>query len=264
MKLKEWFTCIDSKDALYKGGATLLWLLSGLAVLVIIGALIMLSRGNVADGYENTITVSGEAEIFAVPDTATITFTVSEEMGTIAEAQEGVTKTMNAILQDLQSEGIEEDDVKTQNYSSNPRYEYNRKTGEQVLAGYNVRHSVLVKIRDIKEVGTIVGLLGSYDVDDMYGPNFSIDDPERLQEDVRAEAIEDAKEEAKRLVKELDVRLGKLISYNEGGYAPYMMKSEMAVTNMSMGSVEEDFVVPELPTGEQSITANVTLTYKIK
>jgi len=60
------------------------------------------------------------------------------------------------------------------------------------------------------------------------------------------------------------VRLGKLISYNEGGHAPYMMKAEMSMAAMSMDMVEESFTVPELPAGEQSITANVSLTYKIK
>jgi len=264
MKLKEWFTCTDSKDALYKGGATLLWLLSGLTVLIVAGMIIMLSRGNLDAGYENTITVSGEAELFAVPDIATITFNVTEEAGELSDAQESVTETMNGLLEALRDQGIEEEDIKTQNYSSNPRYEYNRKTGERTLTGYEVRHSVLVKIRDIDEAGTVIALLGSYDVDNMYGPNFSIDDPEELQEDARAEAIEDAKKEAKRLAKELDVRLGKLISYNEGGHAPYMMKAEMSMAAMSMDMVEESFTVPELPAGEQSITANVSLTYKIK
>ncbi len=263
MKLKEWFKCNDARDALYKGGATLLWLLSALTILIVVGMIIMLSRGGLESGYENTITVSGEAEIFSVPDTATVTFTVNEERPTIADAQESVTTTMNAILEDLQNEGIDEDDIKTQNYSSNPRYEYNRKTGEQSLAGYNVGHSVLVKIRDIEEVGTIIALLGSYDIDNMYGPHFTIDDPEKLEQDARAEAIADAKKEAKRLANELDVRLGKLISFDEGGYAPFMMKAEMAVSSMAMDTAEESFV-PEIPTGEQTITANVTLTYRIK
>lgn len=266
MKLKEWFTCSDARDALYKGGATLLWLLSVLVIIIVASVILVLSRGGLSTGYyENTITVSGEAEIFAVPDTASINFTVNEEADELSDAQESVTMSMNTILDALYEEGIDEEDIKTQNYSSNPRYEYNRKTGERVLAGYNVQHSVLVKVRDIDTVGGVVALLGSYDIDNMYGPNFTIDDPEQLQQDARAEAIEDAREEAKRLAKELDVRLGKLISFDEGGYAPFMMKADMGGAMVAMDSAfEEEMVVPDIPTGEQSITANVTLTYKIK
>lgn len=265
MKLKEWFTCTDARDALYKGGATLLWLLSTLTLFVVIGIIIMVTRGGFDAGYQNTITVSGEAEIFAVPDTATINFTVNEEADTLADAQIAVTETMNAILDALADEDIGEADIKTQNYSSNPRYEYNRETGERTLAGYNVQHNVLVKVRDIENVGDVVALLGSYDIDNMYGPSFTIDDPEQLQQDARAEAIDDARDEAKRLAKELDVRLGKLISFDEGGYAPFMMKAESGVAMMAMDAdFAEEMAVPELPTGEQSITANVTLTYKIK
>lgn len=267
MNFKEWFTCNDARDALYKGGATLLWLLSIMVVLIVVGMVLMLSRGNLDAGYENTITVSGESEIFATPDIATVTFNVTEEAAELSDAQEHVTETMNAILESLEDEDIDEDDIKTQNYSSNPRYEYNRETGKRTLAGYEVRHSVLVKIRDIDQAGEIITLLGSYDVDNMYGPSFDIDDPEALQEEARAEAIADAKEEAKRLAKELDVRLGKLISFNEngGGYMP-MMRAESGVAMMAMDADMEEKAMPapNMPAGEQSIVANVSLTYKVK
>ena len=265
MKLREWFTCNDARDALYKGGATLLWLLSIITVLIIIAGIALWSQSGLDAGYGNTITVSGEAEIFATPDIATVTFNVTEEAGELSDAQERVTETMNAVLESLDEEGIDEDDIKTQNYSSNPRYEYNRQTGERTLVGYEVRHSVLVKIRDIDQAGEIIALLGSYDVDNMYGPNFDIDDPEALQEDARAEAIADAKKEAKRLAKELDVRLGKLVGYSEGGYSPYMEKVGIGGAMMAMDAdFAEEMAVPELPAGEQSIVANVSLTYKVK
>lgn len=264
MNLKQWFTCTDAKDALYKGGATLLWLLSGLATLMIVGAVIMLTRGDVADVYENTITVSGKAEIFAVPDIATVTFNVTKEAADLSKAQVSVTETMNELIKVLRDQNIDEEDIKTQDYSSNPRYEYNRKTGERTLAGYEVRHTVMVKIRNLEKVGDVVARLGSFDIDSMYGPNFDIDSPEGLQEEVRSQAIDDAKAQAKRLAKELDVRLGKMVSFNEngGGYMP-LMKTNMVSMSMD-ASGDEILAVPEMPTGEQSVTANVSITYKIK
>jgi uncharacterized protein YggE len=264
MKLKDWFMYSDAKDALYKGGAMLLLLLSLLAVLAVVMGIISLSKGTSDDDQGiNTITVTGEAEIFAVPDVATISFTVLEEAKTLASAQQVVTENMNNILERLADADIEEEDIKTQNYSSNPRYEYDRNSGERTLVGYQVAYSVMVKVRDLETVGDVVATLGSFDIDSMYGPNFDIDDPDALQEEARAEAIADAKAQAKRLAGELGVRLGKLVSYNEGGYMPYMMKAEMAAVSMDAGA-PESMPVPQLPTGEQSITANVSLTYRIK
>ncbi|MBP6925467.1 MAG: SIMPL domain-containing protein [Candidatus Pacebacteria bacterium] len=263
MKLKDWFMYSDAKDALYKGGAMLLLLLSLLAILAVVMGIISLSKGASDDAMVNTITVSGDAEIFAVPDVATVSLTVTEEALVLVNAQTKVTTTMNAILEALAGKDIDEEDIQTQNYSSNPRYEYDRKTGERTLAGYEVTHTVVVKVRNLEIVGDVVALLGGYGVDNMSGPDFTIDDPEALQEEARAEAIADAKKEAKRLAAELGVRLGKLVSYNEGGYMPFMMKAEVANMSMDAG-VPESMPVPELPTGEQSITANVSLTYRIK
>jgi uncharacterized protein YggE len=264
MKLKDWFVYSDAKDALYKGGAMLLLLLSLLAVLAVVMGIISLSKGTSDDDQGiNTITVTGEAEIFAVPDVATVSLTVAEEALVLADAQTKVTTTMNAVLEGLREKDIDDEDIQTQNYASNPRYEYDRKTGERTLAGYEVAHTVVVKVRDLEIVGDVVALLGGYGVDNMYGPDFTVDDPDALQEEARAEAIADAKKEAKRLADELGVRLGKLMSYSEGGYMPYMMKAEMASVSMDAGA-PESMPVPEMPTGEQSITANVSLTYRIK
>ncbi len=77
-------------------------------------------------------------------------------------------------------------------------------------------------------------------------------------------AIDDAKEKAESLSKDLGVKLVRIISFyensNDGGY-PYPMYAEskaiggdMAVTN----------VAPSLSTGENKIMSNVTITYEIK
>jgi len=72
----------------------------------------------------NTITVSGEGEVFAVPDTATFSVTIQEEAKEVKDAQEVATKKSNDIIAYLKDEGIEEKDIKTADYSVYPQYDY--------------------------------------------------------------------------------------------------------------------------------------------
>lgn len=93
------------------------------------------------------------------------------------------------------------------------------------------------------------------------GLSFEIDDPEGLKTEARKKAIEDAKKKANELEGEVGIRLGKIVNFSEntGGYPiPIYMKTEIdGRSGMGGGG-------PDVPTGENEITVNVTLTYQIK
>lgn len=242
----------------------------------------------------NVITVSGEGEVFAVPDIAELTFEVAEEASTLDAAQEAAAEKMNAIIAFLEEEGIDERDIKTTYYSANPKYEwtdqptplgaeiqamgygggtsgsagvsspdyYYPQPRNQVIVGYEVRQSVAVKVRDTDKAGEILSGAGSLGATNMYGPTFTIDDEDELQRQARKAAIEDAREKARELARDLDVKLVRVVSFSEsgGGYYPmYRGGIEM----MAYDS-DEAKAIPELPVGENSITAYVTITYEIR
>src|SRR3990167_7744821 len=92
----------------------------------------------------NTITVSGEGEVFAVPDTGTFSVTVQEEAKEVKDAQETATEKVNDIIAYLKGAGVEEKDIKTTDYSVYPQYDYTQSVcreglcppGRQVLRGF--------------------------------------------------------------------------------------------------------------------------------
>ena len=105
----------------------------------------------------NTISVSGEGEVFAVPDIAEFSFSVVEEKETLSEAQEIAAQRVNSILTYLEKSDIKETDIKTTNYNVYPRYEFIKENctdsicppgGERVLKGFEVNQSISVKVRD--------------------------------------------------------------------------------------------------------------------
>ena len=72
----------------------------------------------------NTISFDGTGEISAVPDLATVTFTIKEDAKDVKDAQTNVTSKETAILAFLDKSGIAKKDIKTENYNSNPTYQW--------------------------------------------------------------------------------------------------------------------------------------------
>lgn len=224
------------------------------------------------DAY-NTITVDAEAERFVSPDMAEISFTFTEEEKTLEEAQIKVNEKVESLTDLLSGKEISEEDIKTTNYNTNPRYEYNRtcgiygcESGERELVGYEVTQTVNVKVRDLEIVGEVIGLSGEVEASYVNGPRLTVEDEEKIKDEVRKEAISKAKDKAKDLSKELGVRLGKLVNFSDGGDYPIMFgRAETASVDFDDAYMAEEKALNiEVPTGENRIYASVTLTYRVK
>lgn len=258
-------------------GSLLLIVLSILAI----AATVFVAKGN-RSYDENTISIKGESEIDAQPDIAVFSFNVTEQAKTTDIAQEAVTEKISKILVSLDAAGVEKEDIKTQSYSITPKYEwvkiqqkqqetsvdgliyYPGEDKKSVQTGFNVSQRVELTVRDLDIVGELLVVLGTEGVQNLNGPNFKIEDPAALEEKVRALAIKDAKIKAKRLAKDLDVRLGKVVSFNEnnGGYVPqkfYGRSLELASFDVAATKAS-----PEIPVGENTIRSSVTISYRIK
>ncbi|MEX0930638.1 MAG: SIMPL domain-containing protein [Candidatus Paceibacterota bacterium] len=218
-----------------------------------------------------TINVSGEGEVFAVPDIARVSFSVIETSETTQGAQDAASRRVSEVLDALEDLGIEENDIKTLNYSLNPRYEYSRTActpglpcppeGRQTLVGYELRQTIQVKVEDRERASEVVQLLGDAGVQQIGNVELAIDDEEALQAEARAKAIEDAQAKAKVLARDLGVSLARVVSFNESGNYPMpyaRMESLQMSADDSAGSA------PQLPAGENRIVSHVNITYEIR
>lgn len=215
------------------------------------------------DSQKDTIVVSGKGELMIKPDIATVSFSVMEESLDVSKASDAVNTKMAKIVENLKSNGVDEKDIKTTGYNIYPRYDYlNAQTypygGKQVLAGYDVTDSVEIKIRDLSKAGKVVTDLGTLGVTNMSGLNFTNDKYDDLVKQARDQAITDARDQAEKLAKALGVRLVKIVGYSEGGNPTPIYYGAMSA-GVSMKSTEA-----VLPTGENKITSNVSITYEIR
>lgn len=221
-----------------------------------------------------TITVSGEGEVLAVPDIGQFSFSVNAEGVDAAEAQELSGTKMNDILAYLTEQGIEDKDVKTQNYNLYPKWRYEEREclsvnsycppGERVQDGFEVSQTVMVKIRETDTSGQIIAGIGERGATNISGLNFTVDDTDALKEEARALAIQDAKQKAVVLAEQLGVRLMRMQYYYEDDgshYEPMYAERAMAFDMADEGT---GFGGAQMPVGEDETSARVTITYEVR
>jgi uncharacterized protein len=242
-------------------------LAAAIAVLALYIVVLTASAINKFDeGQYNTITVSGTGKGSAEPNIARITFTVQETASSVAAAQESATKRMDAALAAVAALGVENDDFKTIAYNVYPQYADQRPcyefgicpVGSPRIIGYQVEQSVEVTVRDTTKAGEVIAAVGDAGVQNISGPNFEVDEDSELANQARSLAIDDAQRQAKQLARELDVRLGDVVSFYEEGNYPQPM--------YGMGGGAMDAQVksaPALPPGVQDKEVRVQITYRI-
>lgn len=212
---------------------------------------------------KNTITVSDKGEIYVKPDLALTTFSVTNEAKTVTEAINKNTEKMNAVIDFIKDQGVEDKDLKTTTFNIYPRYEWYEEIrippypqGKRVLVGYEVRQSLEVKIRDMEKIGDIIQGATDAGANQVGDLQFTVDNPDEFKKQAREQAIEKAKAKAEELASQLGVKLVRITNFSESGVVPRYYELEKAV---GMG-VEE---TPQIQTGENRIEVTVTITYEI-
>jgi uncharacterized protein len=221
--------------------------------------------GEVSTANAATITVTGTGKTSVAPDIAHISFTVQENASTVAAAQDSATKRTNNALAAIKKTGIDDKDIQTSGYNVSPQYETRPCVAgaacpqSNSIIAYQVSQSIEVKVRDTAKAADVLAALGSAGVQNVSGPNFSVDDDATVQAEARGKAIDDAHSKAVALAKQLHVRLGKVVTFSEnGGPMPYYAYGKGAVAMDSVAAV-----APTLPTGQTETTVNVTIQYQI-
>ena len=175
------------------------------------------------------IWVSGKSSIEVKPDLAILRIGVETEGLNTKEALNRNSKYADAVLKYLKQNQVGSDDIQTTNININPRYEYPEITGpsskvrKQVLVGYIVNNSVIVKVRDIDNLGILID--GITEVGEnsirVNGIEFTKDNIEPFMDDLRKDAVENAIDKANQFAKFAGVSLGGLIHLSEMPVSSY-------------------------------------------
>ena len=261
-------------DALYsdKGfriaGVAALGFLALFLAVSTVGAL--KGMGRTGTPATDVITVTGQGEVTMAPDVARMQATVFHTKASVADAQAETTTQMNDTIALVKTFGIADKDIRTTSYTITPHYTaYQTPScapgipcpiGGQRITGYDVSQSIEITVRDLTKVSELLAGLGTLKVQNVSGPNFALEDTTAGYNAARAKAITQARQQAKLLADQLGVRLSKIISFNENSGAPYPVVYSMGGPAMESKAAS----APNVPVGENTYSASVSITYEIR
>lgn len=259
----------------------LYWALAVLVVVLVVFVLVSINQKLNTATTTNVVSFSGEGKVLAKPDIGVIDVSIVTQAVTSKDAQDANSKKSQMVVDFLKKDGIAEKDIKTTSYNIYPQYVYPRPvpylskslsgTSTNIpeslpsidsnprISGYQVVESLEVKVRDLAKISQVLDGVVTAGANQVGQLTYQIDNPEKLKNEARAKAIADAKNKANTLESQIGIKLGKIINFSEGfnGYPGPIMYEAQTLT-------KGGGITPSVPSGENEITVNVTLTYQIK
>lgn len=204
------------------------------------------------------LSVVGEGKVEVVPDTAYIDVGVSvTNAANVNEARTSIDKTNNAIIAAMAKLGIKKENVKTSNYSIYPNQTFEGETAR--VTGYNGNVTITIKVNDTQKASQVIADATTAGANQIQGTRFIVEDPQKYRAEAREKAIANAREQAEKLAKNLDIKLGKVVNVVE--YSPDSAGAPMydiaARSNLGGGGGG-----PAIEAGSQTITSVVTLYFE--
>ena len=139
---------------------------------------------------QSGISVTGSADLSIMPDQAKIVVSVETERDDVKVAQDINTANSNKLMDALKAAGIKEADIATTGYNIYDRYRYR----EDTTTKYVVDHTIEITVNDISKVGEILELAVKNGANNVNNVRFTLS--EELEEDARAQLLEQASEAA--------------------------------------------------------------------
>jgi uncharacterized protein len=240
------------------------WILAALVVALVLGAATLgavLARPAttqaaqaVGGGIVRQITVVGSGEVKVTPDQATVQIGVQTEGATSSEAMSANNTQMTALIERLKQLGIAEKDIQTSNFSISPTYNNDGRT----ITGYQTSNMVSVTIRDIAQTGELLDQVVQAGANMVWGISFGIGDPQAQQAAARDAAIADARVRAEAMAKAAQGSVGQVLTITESiGSVPQPLM-------MAGNARAEAADAAPIATGEQTVTAQVQITYELR
>jgi uncharacterized protein YggE len=162
------------------------------------------------------ISVSGQGEVSAAPDMATVNTGVTTQAETAREALDANNTAMEKIVGVLKEHHVAEKDIQTSNFSVSPVYKRDpRGRTQPEVTGYRVQNQVRVHVRNLPDLGEVLDALVSAGSNQVSGISFGVDDPTGILNQARSRAVADAKSRAGVYAQAAGVKVGKLRQISE-------------------------------------------------
>ncbi len=182
--------------------------------------LLFVSMYAMADDIAQTISVTGNGLVSALPDRATVRMSIVSRAKEVDVAQAEAGKVTAAVLSLTDKLDIKRNKVDTTGATVRPDYRWNREKEQQELRGYIAERQMIVKVSDLDKLGKLVEGAVSAGVNQVSPPQLDSSERKEKHRDAMRMAAKDARANAEVLAKALGVKLGNPISVRDANAAP--------------------------------------------
>ncbi len=169
-------------------------------------------------GGPRVISVDGFAEAQVKPDMALISVGVTNRAATAAAAIDQNSAAAGKIIDQAKKSGIAGDDIRTGTISLAENVKTVREPGgavNQQPDGYVVTNVVTLRVRDLPKLGAILRDVVDQGANRINGLSFEVANPARIQDELRKEALADARRRAALLAEAAGAKLGPVRSIQD-------------------------------------------------
>lgn len=236
--------------------------LAKISVIALAIALIVLAFNFNTETTDDTISVSGMAEIEVVSNEAQIRFGIETLAKDSVTAEEQNSEKSNKVMAELENL-VGKENIETVSYNIYEDREWDYVTQKYTDNGYRATHVIKVTTTDLEEVGTIIQSGITAGATTLNGVTFGLtkEKEKELRDQALENAVEVAYEKADSIANAANVKLGSVVSVTENNY--YYSPYEYA--NVRMDSMEmAKGAAAEIAPQKLSISSSVNVAYEIK
>lgn len=202
---------------------------------------------------DKTLQVSGQGLVAAAPDAYTLTMVIEERGEVVSKLNELANSKLNAVVSFLLSQGIDEQHIQSMSVNLTPWYEHTANGREN--KGFVLTRQVRVTSNQLQNYDRVLDGAIKRGINRIDQFEFINSNPEKVYREALIAAVEDAKERASLIAKQMGVTIAGVISISETmGYSQPPIGVRMRVMQ------EADMSLP----GQTDTAAAVNVTFSIE
>lgn len=190
---------------------------------------------------------------------ATIVAGIVTQAPNAAAAMSANAERMAAAVAAARRAGIAERDIRTASIGLQPQYRY-ANDAPAVLTGYQASNQLSLRLRDVKRAGAIVDALVAAGINQISGPDFSIDRPEAALDEARGRAVAAARARAELYARATGLTVARILSIGEG----VTSQPPVARPMMTMARAEKLTADTAIEPGEERLAVTVAVSFELR
>lgn len=209
-----------------------------------------------------SIIVTGTSEVQAAPDEAHVRLGVSKQASSAASAQNAANEVAQRILANMAELRVDRKQIQTGQLSLFPIYAPVKPGSEDEprVVAYRATNTITIRLNDMARIGPVIDGGLKAGANEVQGVDFALKNDAAARESALRQAVAEARGKARAIAEALEVRLGDVLTVQEGSVS---LRPPQPLAGVAMMARRADVATPVSP-GEVTVSATVTVRYRIR